>query len=108
MWITKKIYKQLKRRQNEVVHQRERYRALCDELSKELIILQSEYDKLKEAPLKLFGVEIYLKFLHPVEYNIIASSPEQAEQYAIKMFVDRNKDFSASDIVMVTIKHCAR
>ena len=64
MWISKKRYEQLKQGQIDAFHLSEKYRTLCDKLRKELITLQSEYDKLKEAPLKLFGVEIYLKFLY--------------------------------------------
>ena len=85
-------------------------KSLYNGLRRDIINLQIKYNKLKEAILKLFEVEIYLQILIPITYNIKASSPEEAEQCAIKMFTDKNKDFSTSDIVMVTVKpmNCAK
>lgn len=109
MWISKEEYKKLKQEKNDAIYESELNKALYNGLERDMIKLQLKYNKLKKATLKLFEVQIYLQILNPITYNIKASSPEEAEQCAIKMFKDNNKDFSASDIVMITVKpvNCA-
>lgn len=110
MWISKKEYEKIKQERNDAIYESEMIKHLYSGLRRDIINLQSKYNKLKEATLKLFEVEIYLQILKPITYNIKTSTPEEAEQCAIKMFIDKNKDFSTSDIVMVTVKpmNCAR
>ena len=80
------------------------------DLKKDFETLQSEYYKLKGTTLQLFEVEVYLHALKSITYNITASSPDEAEQVAINIFKDKNKDFLVSDIELITVKpmSCAR
>lgn len=106
MWISRKRYKQLKQERNDALYESSVHKMLYNDLKRDMINLQVKYNKT----LKLFEVDIYLQILNPITYKIKTSSPEEAEQCAIKMFTDKNKDFSASDIVMVTVKpiSCAK
>lgn len=110
MWISKEEYEKLKQERNDTICENEIYRSLYDGLKRSFEILQSEYNELKETTLQLFEVEIYLHALKPITYNILASSPEEAGKHAIYMFNNKNKDFSAFDIVTITVKpmNCAR
>ena len=110
MWISKKEYKKLKQERNDAIYESEMNKSLYNGLKRDFTLLQLKYNKLKEVPLKLFEVEIYLQILNPITYNIKASSSEEAEQCAVKMFKDKNKDFSTSDIVMIIVKpvDCAK
>ena len=102
MWISKKEYEKLKQERNDALYESEMNKSLYNGLRRDIINLQSKYNKLKEATLKLFEVEIYLHGLKPIVYDIKASTSEEAEQCAIKLFTDNNKDFSTSDIIMIT------
>lgn len=106
MWISKKEYEKLKQEAKDA----EYYKAMSQGYESEATRYKILYTTLKNQFLKLFEVEIYLQILKPITYNIKASSPEEAEQCAIKMFKDNNKDFSTSDIVMITVKpmNCAK
>ena len=110
MWLSKKEYEKIKQERNDAIYESEMNKSLYNGLRRDMINLQSKYNKLKEATLKLFEVEVYLQVLKPITYNIKASTPEEAEQCAIKLFTDKNKDFSTSDIVMITVKpmNCAK
>ena len=106
MWISKEEYKKLKQEANDA----EYYKALSQDYSNEATNYRTLYTTLKNQLLKLYEVEIYLSIKPIITYNIKAFSPEEAKQCAIKMFTDKNKDFSASDIVMITVKpvNCAK
>ena len=110
MWLSKKEYEKIKQERNDAIYESEMNKSLYNGLRRDIINLQLKYNKLKEATLKLFEVEVYLQILNPITYSIKASSPEEAEQCAIKMFKDKNKDFSTSDIVMIIVKpvECAK
>ena len=110
MWISKRKYKKLEQERNDALYESEMNKALYNGLRRDIVNLQLKYDKLKEATLKLFEVEIYLPVLKPITYDINASTSEEAEQCAFKLFTDKNKDFLTSDIIMITteLKNCAR
>ena len=110
MWISRKKYKTLKQERNFALNEKGAYKELYDSLKKDYAILQLKYNKLREDTLKLFEVIIYLDVAKPIVYNVKAFSSEEAKEYAIKIFIDKNKDFSASDIVMTTVKpmNCAK
>ena len=110
MWISKKEYEKLKQKRASALYDSVMYKSLYDDLKRDFETLQSEYNELKGTTLQLFEVEIYLHTLNPITYNILASSPEEAGKHAIYMFNNKNKDFSAFDIVTMTVKpmNCAR
>ena len=106
MWISKKEYEKLKLK----AYERDYYKGLSQDYRNEATKYKILYTTLKNQFLKMYKVEIYLSILKPITYNIKTSSPEEAEQCAIKMFKDKNKDFSTSDITMITVKpvDCAK
>ena len=106
MWISKKEYEKLKQEAKDA----EYYKAMSQDYESEATRYKILYTTLKNQFLKMYKVEIYLSILKPITYNIKTSSPEEAEQCAIKMFKDKNKDFSTSDITMIIVKpvDCAK
>lgn len=110
MWISKKEYEKLNQEKNDALYEIEMNKIWYNALKQDMMSLKLKYNKLKESTLKLFKVEIYLQILKPIVYNIKTSTPEEAEQCAIKLFTDKNKDFSTFDIVMITVEpmNCAK
>ena len=110
MWISKTEYEAFKKAKKRADYDVEMYEKLYNSAINEALRYKKLYNDLKEkVPLKLFEVEIYLSILEPIIYHIKTFSPEEAKECAIKMFTDKNKDFSASDIVMIIAKPiCAK
>ena len=93
MWISKTSYEAFKKAKKQADYDVEMYKTLYDEAIKEALKYRRLYNDLKEkVPLKFFEVKIYVHLLKPVRYNIKAFSREDAEQCAIKMFKDKNKE----------------
>jgi hypothetical protein len=110
MWISKTVYEEFKQAKKRADYDVEMYKTLYEGAIQEALKYKRLYNDLREkAPLRLYEVEIYLKLLEPIVYKIETISPDEAQEIAVKMFKDNNKDIPTSNIVMITVNPiCAK